>query len=57
MGVEYKLDDLNLSGADIAKEGADAGKKAYVNIVIDIDEDGNVKFTKHEQSENYILEK
>jgi len=55
--VEYKLDDLNLSGADIAKEGADAGKKAYVNIVIDIDEDGNVKFTQHEQSENYILEK
>jgi len=55
--VRYTLDDLDLSGNDIQAEGTDAAKKAYVNIEIDVDVDGNVKFTKHEKSEGYVVEK
>ena len=55
--VRYTLDDLDLNGNDIQAEGADVAKKAYVNIEIDVDVDGNVKFTKHEKSEGYIVEK
>ena len=55
--VTYTIDDVNLGGDDIQAEGADVAKKAYVNIEIDVDVDGNVKFTKHEKSEGYIVEK
>ena len=55
--VTYTIDDVNLGGDDIQAEGADVAKKAYVNIEIDVDVDGNVKFTKHEKSESYIVEK
>lgn len=55
--VRYTFDDLDLSGNDIQAEGTDAAKKAYVNIEIDVDVDGNVKFTKHEKSEGYVVEK
>ena len=34
-----------------------AAKKAYVNFEIDVDADGNVKFTKHEKNEGYVVEK
>lgn len=47
--------DLDLSGTDIETEGAAAAEKAYFNIVCKIDENGEVTFTKHEKSENYIL--
>ena len=55
--VYYKVDDdLNLSGTDIETEGADVAKRAYSNIIVNIDENGKVTFEKHEKSENYILE-
>ena len=47
--------DLDLSGTDIETEGAAAAEKAYFNIVCKIDENGEVTFTKHEKSENYVL--
>ena len=55
--VYYKVDDdLNLSGTDIETEGADVAKRAYSNVIVNIDENGKVTFEKHEKSENYILE-
>ena len=54
---QYTFDDLNLSGTVIQTEGEEVAKKAYVNVEVSIDKDGNVTFTKHDQSENYIVEK
>lgn len=51
----FKLDGVKLSGKSIETEGAEAAKKAYINLDIDIDKDGNVKFTQHQQDENFIL--
>ena len=51
----FKLDGVKLSGTSIETEGAEAAKKAYINLDIDIDKDGNVKFTQHKQEENFIL--
>ena len=53
---QYTFDDLNLSGTAIQTEGEEVAKKAYVNVEVSIDKDGNVTFTKHDQSENYIVE-
>ena len=50
------LPDLDLRGTDIETEGAAAAEKAYFNIVCKIDENGDATFTKHEKSENYVIE-
>ena len=50
------LPDLDLSGTNIETEGAAAAEKAYFNIVCKIDENGEATFTKHEKSENYVIE-
>ena len=51
----FTFPSIDLSGTSIETEGAEAAKKAYINIDIDIDKDGNVKFTQHKQDENFIL--
>ena len=52
----FTFPSIDLSGTSIETEGAEAAKKAYINIDIDIDKDGNVKFTQHKQDDNFVLQ-
>ena len=51
----FTLPNINLSGTSIETEGADAAKKAYINMVFFIDKDGNVTYNSYKKDDNFIL--
>ena len=42
-------------GTSIETEGADAAKKAYINMVFFIDKDCNVTYNSYKKDDNFIL--
>ena len=51
----FTFPSIDLSGTSIETEGAEAAKKAYINMVFFIDKDGNVTYNSYKKDDNFIL--